>query len=211
MLDCLEHYVPTRLEERLLRFYKEHGIYTPQDIDLGLFLSNACIRVYYLPKPSAYFRFRGDKYTIVVDKRLPRRQQRVELAHELGHVLLHVGHQAFMPADERERQEYQADMFAMYALAPTFMIADCIEPADSRKRLVADLAAKFDVPETFMDARLDLLEEHLNALAFERYWEQAVAEQRATYDYTYRHPLNHRIEYLVKDGVVIGRRRRADI
>jgi Zn-dependent peptidase ImmA (M78 family) len=211
MLQFLEHYRPTRLESFVVNFYRKQQINSPQDIDLELFVYDAAIWVHYLPQPSTNYRFRGNMYTIVVDNRLPRRQQRVELAHELGHVLLHVGRQEFMPNDERARQEWQADQFAMYALAPTFMIANCIEPTNSRQRLVTDLAGKFDVPETFMDARLELLEERLNTIAFERYMEQTVAEQCATYDYSYRHPLNHRIEYLVKDGVVVGRRRRADI
>ena len=42
----------------------------------------------------------------------------VELAHELGHVLLHAGRQELIQQDFRVMQEWQADRFAAYALVP---------------------------------------------------------------------------------------------
>ncbi|GMA48974.1 hypothetical protein GCM10025857_03310 [Alicyclobacillus contaminans] len=133
MLD-FEHDRPTRLEERVVNVYRKHRPYSPQDIDLDLFIYDAGIWVHYLPEPSTNYQFRDEMYSIIVDNRLPRRQQGIELTHELGHILLHVGHQTFMPDDEGDRQKWQADRFATYALAPTFMIADCIKPTNSRQR-----------------------------------------------------------------------------
>jgi Zn-dependent peptidase ImmA (M78 family) len=99
----------------------------------------------------------------------------------------------------------------MYAMVPTFMIRNYLEYTYSREQLVSHLAEVFNVPEVFMDARLELLEQRMRTLAAEAQLAEAIRESSASYDYTFRHPLNHRIEYLVRDGQVIGRRRRAEI
>lgn len=202
-------YRPTHLEAAVVSFYQQNCIRNPQDIDLDIFAYDAGIWVHYLDQPSTNYHFRGNSYTVVVDRRMAWEQQRVEFAHELGHVLLHAGRQEFMKDDLRAHQEFQADRFAMYALAPTFMIANCLVQASSRQQLVSQLAYTFDVPDTFMDARLKLLEERMFALAIEDQMSQRIAEERSQYDYGYRHPLDESVEYLVKDNRVIGTRRRA--
>lgn len=60
-----------------------------------------------------------------------------------------------------------------------------------------------------MDERLKLLENRLRTLAAERQLASVIAEQRKTYDYSFRNLFNPAIEYLVKDGRIIGQRRRA--
>ncbi|QQE78100.1 ImmA/IrrE family metallo-endopeptidase [Alicyclobacillus sp. SO9] len=209
MFKLLSTYIPTPLEDAVVQFYRRHLIKSPQDIDLEMFAYEASIWVHYVPHPSNNFHFRDSIYTIAVDNRIPWEQQRVGLAHELGHVLLHSGSQEFMNDDFRALQEFQADRFAMFALAPTFMLANYITQASSRQQLVSQLAYSFDVPEIFMDARIDLLEQRLKDIAMQRQMEEVVKEQAASYDYSYRHPLNDKIEYLVRDGAIVGRRRRA--
>ncbi|GIM45917.1 hypothetical protein DNHGIG_14660 [Collibacillus ludicampi] len=206
----LEHYRPTALESAVVSFYKKKGITNPCDINLEVFAYDAGIWIHELPMPSTNYHFKHG-YTIVLDNRLPYKQQRVELAHELGHILLHCGRQEFMTDDFRALQEWQADRFAMYALAPTFMIGNYLDYAYSREQLVSHLADVFNVPDVFMDTRLDLLEQRIRTLAAEAKLAEAIREASASYDYSFRHPLNHRIEYLVRDGQVIGRRRRAEI
>ncbi|QQE79627.1 ImmA/IrrE family metallo-endopeptidase [Alicyclobacillus sp. SO9] len=208
MLDILEHYIPTPLESSVVDFYRKHGIMTSQDIDLDWITDEAGIIVRELPRDSTSFSLKN-KYFIVLDSRIPLGHQRVELAHELGHVLMHAGRQDIMTMDFRAFQEFQADRFAMFALAPTFLLANSITQAFNRQQLVSQLAYSFDVPETFMDARIDLLEQRLRDIAMQRQMEEAVKEQTASSDYTYRHPLNDKIEYLVRDGAIVGRRRRA--
>lgn len=211
MLD-LEHYRPTPLESFVVDFYRKRGIRSPQDIDLEMLAYEAGIWIHYADAPTTHYEIDdGKAYSIVVDNGQPWEQQRVELAHELGHCLLHVGRQDLMPIDFRVRQEWQADRFAAYALAPTFMIANCWVDTSSRERMVSQLAYQFDVPEPFMDARLRLLEERLHTLAFERQMAQIIAAERAMYDYSFCHPTNPRIEYLVRDNRVIHARLRADI
>lgn len=123
---------------------------------------------------------------------------------------MHAGRQDFMAKDFRALQEWQADKFAFYALAPTYMIANCLVQASSREQLVSQLAYHFDLPETFMDARLDLLEQRMRSLVAEAQMARALQDVASSYDYSYRHPGNNRIEYVVKDGEVVGRRLRSE-
>lgn len=211
MFSYLDRYQPGPLESAVVDFYRKNHIRSPKDINIEMFAYDAGIWIHFLASPSTNYHIKGDMYSIVVDRRLPWEQQRVELAHELGHVLLHAGRQEFMKDDFRALQEWQADRFAMYALAPTFMIANCIVQASSRQQLVSQLAYTFDVPLPFMDARLELLEQRMRTLVAQEQMAAAVREATAGYDYAYRHPLNHRIEYLVKDGNIVGRRLRADL
>jgi hypothetical protein len=74
---------------------------------------------------------------------------------------------------------------------------NCIKNAYSRAQLVSQLAYTFDVTEPFMDARLKMIEDRVRALAAEHQMSQVISEHRATYDYSYCHPFNNRIEYLV--------------
>lgn len=207
----LDQYRPTHLEASVVNFYRKNSVRAPQDIQLELFAYDAGIWIHFLSQPSTNYHFRAQMYTVIVDRRQPWEQQRVEMAHEIGHVLLHAGRQEFMADDYRARQEFQADLFAMYALVPTFMIANCITNAYSRPQLVEQLAYTFDVPLPFMDARLTLLEQRLYTIAAEDQMSAAIREASSGYDYAYRHPTDRRVEYLVKDGWVVGRRRRADI
>lgn len=210
-MEYLEHYRPGPLESIVVDFYKRNHIRNPQDIDMDMFAYDGGIWVHYSSVPSTHYEMDDAMYSVIIDNRLPWEQQRVELAHELGHCILHVGNQSYISEQMRGLQEAQADRFAMYALVPTFMIANCIVLASSRQQLVSQLAYTFDVPMPFMDARLSLLEQRMRDIAFQEQMAAAIAEAGAGYDYTYRHPLNQRIEYLVKNGNIVGRRLRAEI
>lgn len=76
---------------------------------------------------------------------------------------------------------------------------------------MSQLAFTFNVPDPFIDARLELLEERMCSLAAHRQLAMAIKEATTGYDYCYRYPVNHRIEYMVKDNEIVGRRLRADI
>lgn len=210
MLTQLESYRPSPLESSVVDFYRKRHVQSPQDIDLEMFAYDAGIWIHFMDSSSTNYHIRGNMYSVVVDRRLPWNQQRVELAHELGHVLLHAGRQEFMTDDFRALQEWQADRFAAYALVPTFMLSNYIVHASSRQQLVSCLSQNFDVPEPFMEGRLTLLEQRLQNLAAQEQMASAIREATAGYDYAYRHPFNPRIEYLVQDGNIVGRRLRAD-
>ena len=210
MLEYLEFYRPAPLEAAIEAFYRKHRILSPQDIDLEMFAADTDIIVRQRTGKTLALRLKRH-YVIFLDRRLPWPHRRVELAHELGHVLMHVGRQELLTDDFRALQEWRADRFAMYALVPTFMFANCLTNANSREQLVSQLAYTFDVPEVFMDVPLRLLEQSMNDLVSQRQLEHVVAEQRTLYDYSFRHPANPRIEYLVKDGAVVHRRQRAEL
>lgn len=207
-MEYLDNYRPGHLESAVVDFYRRHHIRSPQDIHLEMFAEDAGIHVHYVPFPSTSYELKSGPL-IAVDNRLPWVQQRVEFAHELGHILLHCGRQHFMTDDFRALQEFQADRFAMYALAPTYMITNCIVQAHSRQQLVSQLAYTFDVTEPFMDARLQLLEQRMQGLVAQQQMATAIAEASVGYDYSYRHPTNHNVELLVRDGNIVGHRRRA--
>lgn len=54
------------------------------------------------------------KKAIVINSRLSRRQQRIALAHQLGHIFLHKDYDLFkeIDADLRTKLEHDADTFA---------------------------------------------------------------------------------------------------
>lgn len=213
MLELLESYHPSPLEEAILAFFKKHRIANPDEIDLDWMAQEAGIWIHYKSSSSTSYQFKG-MWSIIVDDRLPEPQQRVELAHELGHVFLHVGHQIAMNADFRAMQEWQADRFAMYLLSPTPMIANCIVSGDSRGQLVDHLAYVFNVPNYFMDARLRLLEQRLQQLAAQQQLAatlESMPQYGRDYDQIVRHPVNPRIEYYLRDGRVVYQRKRAEV
>lgn len=76
---------------------------------------------------SGHFGIAGSKFInhepfIVVDKRLNEPEQHEQFLHELGHLLRHCGDQCHMPQSFREYQEWDANLFAMYAAVPFHMI-----------------------------------------------------------------------------------------
>jgi Zn-dependent peptidase ImmA (M78 family) len=210
-MEYLEQYRPTPMESFIVDYYKRNHIKSPQDIDLDMFAYEAGIWIHYSATPSTHYEMDDTMYSVIIDDRAPWQQQRVELAHELGHCILHVGNQSHISQQMRLLQEAQADRFAFYALTPTFMIANCLVHAFNRDQLVSQLAYSFDVPEPFMDVRLQLLEQRLNDLSAQAQLAAAVAEASVGYDYSYRHPGNPNIELLVREGVIVGQRRRAAI
>lgn len=210
-MEHLAHYRPTPMESFIVDFYRGNHVKSPQDIDLELFAYEAGIWIHYSSMPSTHYEMDNSMYSIVIDDRGPWQQQRVELAHEIGHCILHVGNQSYISQQMRVVQEAQADRFAFYALTPTFMIANCLVHAFNRDQLVSQLAYDFDVPEPFMDVRLALLEERMRTLSAQQQMAAALAQAASGYDYSYRHPGNPNIELLVRDGVIIGQRRRAAI
>jgi len=119
----LKNYQPNKLEWRISTYYQKHDVQSPCEIDLNAYANESAIWVHYAPLDSANFEMIENMYTIIVDNRLPQLQQRVELARELGHVILHTGDQESVFEVERLRQIWQANRFAMYALAPTYMLA----------------------------------------------------------------------------------------
>lgn len=156
------------LESRVDTFYQRHGISRPADISLLLWEEIVHVDVLYRPGQTDAATI-GNQRVVFMDARKPLADRRAELAHEIGHALLHAGNQLTMSNGWRLKQEWQANHFAYYALVPTYLLLPLIPLAeDCRQRLVVDLAEVFCVPVPFMSVRLDLLQRRLDAVRSER-------------------------------------------
>lgn len=205
----LKNYHPNKLEWRIWTYYQKHDIQSPCEIDLNAYAKDAAIWVHYAPLDSTNYEMVEDMYTIIIDNRLPPQQQRVELAHELGHVILHTGDQETLSEAERTRQEWQANQFAMYALAPTYMLAKHMIDDCSWGAQVVHLAEEFNVPIPFMDVRLRLLSGKLYGFLSGTSAPLFIArETTEDYDYSYRHPFDETLEYVISSGEILGLRKR---
>ncbi|MCK2034446.1 ImmA/IrrE family metallo-endopeptidase [Microbacterium sp. KSW4-4] len=81
---------------------------------------------------TAHGRWFPDYNTIVINDRLRSRDQRLVLAHEIGHgVHFHV--------DERPKNERQADQFAAQNLICPNELASLYEWCDDEQRIIAEL------------------------------------------------------------------------
>lgn len=205
----LKNYQPNKLEWRISAYYHKHDVHEPSEIDLNAYAKESAIWIHYAPLDSTNYEMVEDMYTIIVDNRLPQQQQRVELAHELGHVILHTGDQESISEAERIRQEWQANHFAMYALAPTYMLAKHMMEDCSWGSQVTHLAEEFNVPIPFMDVRLRLLSERVYGFLSGTSSPLLVARESAVdYDYSYRHPFDETLEYVVCSDEILGLRKR---
>lgn len=95
--------------------------------------------------------FRKQTAFIFLNENLTRQQQWQDFCHELGHVLLHTGHQGRMSPLFHEYQENKANNFMYHACVPSFML-DEIEPSN----LTVDyVQQQFNVEYDFALKRLE--------------------------------------------------------
>ncbi len=146
------------LESRICTLYERHGITRPCDISLRVFDHVMPVRVIYRPG-SAVSMINNGECLAFVDGRLPLPERRVVIAHEIGHLLLHAGIQTWLPCNARSKQEWQANRFAGYALAPSWMIAGVAQGHECLGSLTTSLADTFGVTQAFMESRLTLYRE----------------------------------------------------
>ena len=113
---------------------------------------------------------RGNR--ILVNSSHAPTRRRFTLAHELGHHLLHPGHQLVVDSDVRvsrrdatsslatQQQEIEANAFAAELLMPREFVRDHLSTlvGDSdevdREQIVSELAGRFDVSQQAMEYRL---------------------------------------------------------
>ncbi|WP_217580995.1 ImmA/IrrE family metallo-endopeptidase [Lysinibacillus sp. GbtcB16] len=84
------------------------------------------IQVFYWQDKSQALFIKEHSY-LFLNEQLTKQQLWQDFCHELGHVLLHTGHQGHMSPLFREYQENKANNFMYHACVPTFML-DEIEP-----------------------------------------------------------------------------------
>jgi len=153
------NYTKTLLEDAVEKLYKKLEITDPNHPidDVARKLN---IELHYFEKFP--FAMRG---TITLDPRLPKKKQKEVFAHELAHVMYHVGIQIIMPESFREKQEYQARNFAFHFCIPTFMMKQ-MDLHKDRYRAVEEIADTFGVTNKFADERLIHYEKQINGFLF---------------------------------------------
>lgn len=90
----------------------------------------------------------GDCYIAIDPFKLASEQdEKIKLAHELGHCLCGAFYNAYSPLDVREIHEAKADRWAFKQLVP---FEDLMNAATSGYVEIWELAEYFDVPESMM-------------------------------------------------------------
>lgn len=110
------------LEDRANKILDQLGIQTPVDLNLRKIAKHFRIPVIFRPENSSAQRF-GDKYLIIVDKRLSLEKRREQLAEEICHCLLPMGNQLLQKEWETNKQENLAKRMAAYLLIPRRFIS----------------------------------------------------------------------------------------
>ncbi|WP_082087899.1 ImmA/IrrE family metallo-endopeptidase [Domibacillus indicus] len=102
----------------------------------------------------------GSQLIILLNESLSPSLQWQEFAHELAHILRHVGNQYILPKDFRMLQEWQASHFALYFCIPGFMLQN-IELPSSKQEAILKVMDVFHVTPSFAAARLDQWVNHI--------------------------------------------------
>lgn len=160
----------TWLESRVYLLLRHHGIELPEQINLTQLCETYGIEIQFIHGRSRAHAHptQPNRYIIAVDERLDTATQRVKIAHELGHLLLHEGVQPQCSEWMIDWQESQANHFAEHLLMPYYMmgsvLADC-----SRYQAPALLAARFQVPLALARTRFERILSRLYAKGFPVY------------------------------------------
>lgn len=164
-------YTKSALEDWVNTRYRRMGLKTPQDINLERIARIYSIYLHYEPMDARYDIF-GRYRAIVLDSRSTIEEQREQFFHELCHILRHVGHQSMMPNAFRELQEWDANLFTMYAALPYYMVKeyDFEDPL-----LIQNLANDFKVTEELCEKRMDHIKRNI------MFQSQLVAESKTLY------------------------------
>ena len=149
------------LEKRIHEFYREKGFIHPCEITLHAFNDWVNVETIYRRGETNNVELHH-KFKIFIDpgKSLPER--RIEMAHEIAHIVLHSGNQVHMSYLMRSKQEWQANRFAMYALIPSLMLIEEIGTNEVDRAFTEELAFIFGVTCKFISERLKMLKEDMN-------------------------------------------------
>lgn len=153
-------YQTTLLEDWIKDFYYDIGIFHPHQLDfieiayrLGMVVSfeNMSSRIY--------------KEKVIIDERLPPREQWEDFGHELCHSLRHYGNQMIMSEDFLQLQEFQAHYFSLHFCIPTFMLQKLKFPY-TRGQAIYLIAETFKVTYLFAKKRLEMYESKISSAFF---------------------------------------------
>lgn len=155
---------------------------SPQDIDLWTLADCCDLSVIASDTQTGLFE---DK--IFLDYRNSFEDQRVDLAHELCHFIMHVGNQLFLPTNLMDDQEKQAHRMSLYLLCPTDMLQAALNGFvfRSREEVAPFVASMFNVPLWFAKQRMqtfmvDTRSDHAPQLGrdYDTVWEHPATGRR---------------------------------
>ncbi|MFT8362963.1 MAG: ImmA/IrrE family metallo-endopeptidase [Sporolactobacillus sp.] len=153
-------YSPSTVERWVSDLFIQAGILSPTQL-LPERISEAFGIDYSLWNGSAlsYRSEDGKQFYILENKASSRSERKQHFLHELCHALRHVGDQRKMVETFRQRQEWDAKLFVLYAAVPYHMI-NC-----TRNYSIQDLAAEFDVSK-------ELAWQRIEDIRVKNYWDE---------------------------------------
>jgi len=140
----------THTEDFIEELYARMDILTPQQLKFKNISLHFGIHLFYWADKSQALFLKNQVY-ILLNEQLSDQQQWQDFCHELGHVLLHTGHQGRMSPLFREYQENKANHFMYHACVPSFMLND-IDPSNLTVEYVQQ---NFNVEYDFAFKRLE--------------------------------------------------------
>ena len=153
----------TPLDQRIWAHYKRCGVRSPGDITLFHWDKITRSTVIHRPGPTNGFPTRK-KYTVFLNSEKSLPDRRIEMAHEIGHAIQHVGFQSELKEILRTKQEKQADYFSFYSLASSPLIWSTVY-GDHWGFSVSHLSSIFGVTDSFMEERLWLFKKEMQTIA----------------------------------------------
>ncbi|MCL6458108.1 MAG: ImmA/IrrE family metallo-endopeptidase [Gorillibacterium sp.] len=153
-------YQATPLEQWVDTIYRQHGITSPDDLNIETLASITNTWVYYKPISSRYIDRGNDMYSVVIDSRLAPKEQWEEFLHELCHVLRHTGNQHQMPDQLVKWQEEHAAAFQLYAAIPLSMLK-ILELPHLQSEAVGLLTEEFGVTSRLAERRLQQIQQRM--------------------------------------------------
>lgn len=165
-------YYTTQTEDYIEKLYHSASILVPEQIDMVTIAQKFNIWLHFASFGSRAI-CRDHLPSIIINNRIPPYQQWEEFAHELCHVLFHVGNQLNMPKLFLDYQETKANNFMLHFCVPTFMLRS-LEFPETKKETVYLIAKSFNVSYKVAEQRLlhyenQLLASHLQIIFSQAY------------------------------------------
>ncbi|KIV56063.1 hypothetical protein AM501_20535 [Aneurinibacillus migulanus] len=156
----LAYYQPGLLEQQIEELYQQYDILTPRDLRLENIQRIFHIKILY--NPIASFVVWDDECCIMnLKEGLSEFTYKRHFFHELYHQLEHQGNQMYLPHFLEVQMEEDAKQFESFAMMPFFML---IKRSKEELANPFSLATLFDVPVSFVEARLRRIYERAQAI-----------------------------------------------
>ncbi|WP_068782012.1 ImmA/IrrE family metallo-endopeptidase [Paenibacillus sp. GM2] len=157
----VKHYRMTILEEFIEHTYVSAGITSPDQITIDELSTRLNVWVHYAEIGSRALEAVSGMYSMFIDSRLPKGQQRLDFLHELCHLLRHAGNQMTMPESYTQMQELEAEQFVLYAAMPSSMVFQLTPIMPTMVDAIPCLVDVFDVPPALAVKRIEQIKRRI--------------------------------------------------